>query len=722
MDELRFFCLDTRIRDVNGECQVVHFSRDLEDESILVIDSFEPYVYVTSPFEDDSFERIRDRILALAPDATITARTFTKGTEQVQSAKVSVSTIESYRSLRESIDARPEHFLELFPRAKLLKRYLLERDLVPLTVWSAQAQPFPHDARVPAYLASSIVQNDTLTYENPSCESFSILPESLTHSLIASHDPIRTVLFSSSALSWDRSLVQRAHARYVDSELDLIDQTRRQLLANRSAILAGFRSDSVDFPRILSRVGSYKESGQRVNFSLSDDFSLPYSTRYGTSVLGMIHMDVAKASEIVSALPGYEDLEPLLSQLSLEVHGEDVIEGQKRLVRLVKAAALKLYPLFAELAKACCEQVYDVSRQPSWRTYESYVDTYCLRRGVCYERFGAQESFANVPATDMAESDVVFAEHALRIPHVRAYLAVRDNVSRESALETRKGDGSSIAFDDTPSGPIQALASVLERRDRLAQAARGLEDAPVTARLRAHDLLASGFEQSIGNRACSLYFPEGAGYLRRREHDELGRASRHVSAIVDEFIFTHAPEALDSRLKRLGIDHERIDLKRALIIRDPPGAIMMLADHELETAGSARLDRTTPSFVSFVRDILARKILLEADDVESYVREKVAELVSGKVPEEELVSLITMHRSLEEYEHELYFVQAARELRAQGFVVERGVTIPYVVVDDGGVRGAPPGSGLRIAYRYYATSKLEPVVSTILNAAGYEGL
>jgi DNA polymerase elongation subunit (family B) len=722
MDELRFFCLDSRIRDVNGACQVVHFSRDLEDESILIIDSFEPYVYVTSPFEDDSFERIRDRIRAISPTARIENRVFKKADETVQSAKVSVATIEAYRGLREAINARPEHFLELFPRAKLLKRYLLERDLVPLTVWSASAEPFPHDARVPAYLASSIEQNDTMTYENPSCESFTILPESLTHSLIASHDPIRAVLFSSSALSWDRSIVQRAQARYVDSEIDLIDGTRRHLIASRPAILAGFRSDSVDFPRILTRVASYKESGQRVNFSLSDDFSLPYSTRYGTSVLGMIHLDVAKATEIVSALPGYEDLEPLLSQLSLEVHGEGIIDGHKRLVQLVSAAALKLYPLFAELSQACCEQVYDVSRQPAWRTYESYVDTYCIKRGLCYDRFGPHEPFRNAPLTDMAEADVVFADHAVRIPHVGAHIAVRDNVSRESARETRKGDGSTISFTDAASGPLEALRAVLDRRTRLSQAAHGLEDAPVTARLRAYELLAQGFEQAIGNRACTLYFPEGANYIRRREYEELGRASRHVSAIVDQYIFTQAPEALDARLKRLGIDHERVDLKQAIITHDPPGAIMMLADHEIETAGSARLDRTVPAFVSFVRDILARKILLEADDVEAYVREKIEELISGRVPEEELVSLVTMHRQLEEYEHELYFVQAARELRSQGFVVEPGVTIPYVVIEDGDLRGAPPGTHAPIAYRYYASSKLEPTLSSLLKAAGYEGL
>jgi DNA polymerase elongation subunit (family B) len=84
--------------------------------------------------------------------------------------------------------------------------------------------------------------------------------------------------------------------------------------------------------------------------------------------------------------------------------------------------------------------------------------------------------------------------------------------------------------------------------------------------------------------------------------------------------------------------------------------------------------------------------------------------------------LVTMHRQLEEYEHELYFVQAARELRSQGFVVEPGVTIPYVVIEDGDLRGAPPGTHAPIAYRYYASSKLEPTLSSLLKAAGYEGL
>lgn len=725
MDELRFFCLDSRVRDQGGECQVVHFCRNLDDESVLVIDTFRPYAYVTSPFGEADYERLRERILELDPDASVEKTEFARGSGTLVAAKASVRTREAYYALRDKLRQRPEHFLELFPRARLVKRYLLERDLVPLTVWQAEATPFPHDARVPAYLASSIEQNDTLTYENPSCESLSIVPESLAHALVASKDPIRTMIFSTGALSWDRGIVQRSGARYVDSEIDLLEATRRQIIAKRPVILAGFRSDTVDFPRILARVSAYNETKHRVDFSISDDFSLPYRMYHGVSIIGMIHMDVAKAASIVSELAGYEDLERLLSSASLEIHDEEtqLIEGQRRLAKLTRSAAEKLYPLFAELSKLCREQVFDVSRQPVWRTYESYVDTYCLTHGLCYESHSPDEAYGNAPSADMIEDETVVATSGVRVPHLRAYLARQHNVSRESLRESRPGDGTGASFTDERSGPIDALSALLATQERLRSAAQGYADAPITARLRAYELLATGFEQAIGNRASTLYFPEGASYLRRREHEALGRAGRHVSAIVDHYIFTDDPQELDERLSALGIHHEALDLERALVMREPFGAIMISTAHAFDTAGKARLDRTVPPYVVFTHDIVARKILLGADpeDVEDYVRERIRALVDGDVNEEELVSQVTMHRPLAEYELELFFVQAARELEARGFLVEKGTTIPYVVVEDHGeLRGAAPGGEHPLAYHYYAESKLRPVISPLLVAAGIE--
>lgn len=725
MDELRFFCLDSRVRDQGDECQVVHFCRTFEDESILVIDSFRPYAYVTSPFGDESYEKLRDRVLELEPDAFVERAEFSRGSANVVAAKASVNTRKAYYALRDKLRARPEHFLELFPRARLEKRYLLERGLVPLTVWEAEASPFPHDARVPAYLANAIEQNDTLTYETPSIESLTILPETLAHSLVASSDPIKTMLFSNSALSWDRSLVQRTGARYVDSEIDLLEATRRHIISKRPAILAGFRSDSVDFPRILARISSYNEAKHRVDFSLSDDFSLPYRMYHGVSIIGMIHLDIAKAAAIVSDLPGYEDLEPLLNRAALEIHEDEerLVEGQKRLAKLTQTAAGKLYPIFAELSKLCREQVFDVSRQQPWRTYESYVDTYCLTHGLCYESFSPDEPFGNAPNADMIEEDVVEAKHGVRVPHLRARLAASHNVSRESLDATRRGDGAAARFTDQRSGPVEALRGLLATQDKLRAAAEGYADAPVAARLHAYELVAAGFEQAIGNRASTLYFPEGATYLRRLEHDALGRASRHVSAIVDQYIFSDEPEKLAARLETIGITSEPLDLERALITRDPFGAIMISNAQELETAGKTRLDRTVPPYVAFTRDIVARKILLKADaeDVEDYVRERIQTLIEGDVREEDLVSQITMHRPLDEYEHELFFVQAARELERRGFLIEKGTTIPYVVLDERGeLRGAAPGSGRELAYRYYAESKLRPAITPLLIAAGIE--
>ncbi len=590
-EEKKFFCIDTRIRDIKEKSYAINYCKTLEDdESIIVMEEFQPYIFIKYPFENanEKTDFLKEKIKnELANNnikiKKITIEEFKKNIEEKNKQKTGIIKIEKeenknineainektnkntvkilkiyfenlkdYFKTKEIIKNNPQHYIELYSKTSLKKKYYVENNLTPLTLWSSNLYALPM-MRVKVYSTNKIIQEDNLTYENPNILSFSTYYEEFLDKILLKDNSIKSLILvekkeeieKCKIITWKKEKIigENCRIEYSDSELDLLKEFERTIALEKPIVISGYNTDEVDFPRIMKRVEKYQG---KVDFKISDDFSKPYKARLGYTLNGFVHLDLKKTTKNLEMLKEYEEIHYLLeeSQLKIEENTLDEIEENKLLLATTK----KLYPLLVELSKITLESLFDISRFENYKFYQSYYETYTLKNKIYYEEYVEDyEEYSLPKVNDMLFlKNNNFVKSLIQIKFLYPIVSLQKNVSKEIMnCDCCKKENERIWFcEKKVSNNFKILKGIIEKYDLYQEI---LEKNPVLKKntmvyykSKVYELLLRSYEHSIRNRKSTLYFPEGDSIIKeeiKKTIKNLAEKNSNIIAFSEEYLF-----------------------------------------------------------------------------------------------------------------------------------------------------------------------------------------
>ncbi len=593
-EEKKFFCIDTRIRDIKEKSYAINYCKTLEDdESIIVMEEFQPYIFIKYPFENvnekieflkekiknelennnikikkitiEEFkknieEKNKERIGIIKIEKkenknineTIKEKTNKKAENTIKILKIYFENLKDYFEAKEIIKNNPQHYIELYSKTSLKKKYYVENNLTPLTLWSSNLYALPM-MRVKVYSTNKIIQEDNLTYENPNILSFSTYYEEFLDKILLKDNSIKSLILvekkeeieKCKIITWKKEKIigENCRIEYSDSELDLLKEFERTIALEKPIVISGYNTDEVDFPRIMKRVEKYQG---KVDFKISDDFSKPYKARLGYTLNGFVHLDLKKTTKNLEMLKEYEEIHYLLeeSQLKIEENTLDEIEENKLLLATTK----KLYPLLVELSKLTLESLFDISRFENYKFYQSYYETYTLKNKIYYEEYVEDyEEYSLPKVNDMLFSkNNNFVKSLIQIKFLYPIISLQKNVSKEIMnCDCCKKENERIWFcEKKVSNNFKILKNIIEQYDLYQEI---LEKNPVLKKntmvyykSKVYELLLRSYEHSIRNRKSTLYFPEGDSIIKeeiKKIIKTLAEKNNNIIAFSEEYLF-----------------------------------------------------------------------------------------------------------------------------------------------------------------------------------------
>lgn len=204
---------------------------------------------------------------------------------------------------------------------------------------------------------------------------------------------------------------------------------------------------------------------------------------------------------------------------------------------------------------------------------------------------------------------------------------------------------------------------------------------------------------------------------------------------TDSLFLTYDPERIEAFIeqveKELGFEI-KIDkiYERVFFTEAKKRYAGLLSDGRIDIVGFEAVRGDWAEIAREVQEEIT-EILLKGQGVDKaveYVRTVISNLVQGKIPLEKLIIWKTITKSLGEYEAEAPHVNAAKKLIRQGFKVEVGDKIGYVVLKGSGKisERAEPYIFVKdpraIDYDYYIDHQIIPAAMRILEYFGVSEL
>jgi len=401
-EKIRFFPVELTYRIENDRAVIHIFGRTEKNEQICVIDdNFEPYFYVVPKKGKDVQEKLEK--IRVEREKEISAVTRTE-TIQKKFLGRDVEAIKVYTRLPRDVPIIRETIKEwdIIESAneydiQFRIRYLIDKNITPLTLTEAEGDFVSQRSRVPVFKAVNVKQYSDDSLEKPRVLAFDIETYSPAGKVIApDKNPIIMLSFYGEnfekVITWKRFKTSLPYIEFVDSEAELLDAFKNVINHYKPDILAGYFSDEFDMPYIRTRADKYK---------IKLDIGLDYSelkVKHGKAVVsditGITHLDLFKF--VVKTMGGTFDIEAYsLNNIASELIGEKKMEvnldelspvwdkNPEQLEKFCRynlhdsALAFrlceKLLPNMTELVKIIGLPLYDINRMGFSQLVESYL-------------------------------------------------------------------------------------------------------------------------------------------------------------------------------------------------------------------------------------------------------------------------------------------------------------------------------------------------------------
>lgn len=302
MATVRFYPVDATYKIVNGKAQVYLFGRTAAGEQICVIDpDVEPYCYVIpKPGEDPTSALLRLKCEEHGQQYAITRvePVQKKFLEQpVDALKVFTNIPKAVAGLKDDMRATPG--VKSVHEADILfvRRYLIDKGIMPMTLVEAEGETAMEKLSVPAIRATSVKQASDATLAKPRVLAMDIEtynPDG-KHVVADKHPIVMLALAGDDfkkVLTWKRFEGAEPFVEFLPSEADLLDRFKDLVEEYAPDIITGYYSDGFDFPYI-----SVRARKNRIALTLGLDHSeLRIEGRGNTTarITGIAHIDILR--------------------------------------------------------------------------------------------------------------------------------------------------------------------------------------------------------------------------------------------------------------------------------------------------------------------------------------------------------------------------------------------------------------------------------------------
>ncbi len=557
-DKIRFFPLDVMYKVID-EKPVIHlFGRTADNKQVCVLyDNFEPYFYVIPKKGSDITEQLKNlKITKNGQTYTITKVEAVKKKHfgrDIDAIKVftklpgDIPVISSELRALSGIESINENDI-LFTR-----RFLIDNNIVPLTLCEAEGSFGPQNLKVPAFKAEKIEPFGTETFLKPRILSVDIETYAPLYKEIAPEkNPIIMLSLYAKDFQkvfvWKRFKTNLDYVEFVDSESELMDKFKDVIESYKPDILTGYFSDGFDLPYIKVRAGKYK-----IKLDLGLDFSeLKVSKGKVTTsqITGIIHLDIFKfirkvisgtletetynlnavASELLGEKKYDVDLNELSKAWDNETELNEFCEYNLNDARLSYNLAEKLMPTIIEMVKITGLTIYDVNRMG----FSQLVEWYLLRQAPNFNEIAPNRpsndeimkrrlqtykgAFVFEPKPGLYDNIVVFDYRSLYPTIIGSHNiglgTINCGCCEEEAKLAPMEDNKKIWFCSKKKGFIPTLIEdLITRRTRIKEIIKDQTDekfAILDARQNILKLLANSFYGYLGFFAARWYSIECA--------------------------------------------------------------------------------------------------------------------------------------------------------------------------------------------------------------------
>ncbi|UCH12271.1 MAG: ribonuclease H-like domain-containing protein, partial [Candidatus Omnitrophota bacterium] len=299
-EKIQFFPIDVTYKKINDRAVIYIFGRTIDGKQICVTDeSFQPYFYVIARKGFELREKIEKLKVGEGEETAEVVKTETVNKKylgkEVEAIKVFTKLPHDVPIIRDVI--KKWEVVESINEYDILfiRRYLIDKNIAPLTLCQATGEFVTQKSRVPVLKADSVehFSDDTLT--KPRILAFDIETYNpLGKSVMPEKNPIIMAAFYGDGyqkvITWKRFKTELDYIGFVESEAKLIERIKGIIEEYKPDILTGYFSDGFDFPYIRTRASKYK---------IKLDFGLDYSElKLGKNetakIKGIAHVDVFK--------------------------------------------------------------------------------------------------------------------------------------------------------------------------------------------------------------------------------------------------------------------------------------------------------------------------------------------------------------------------------------------------------------------------------------------
>ena len=570
MAKFQFYPLDLTYKVVNGKPIIYIFGKTTDGQQICVLDdSFEPYFYVIPKAGAD----IKDKLTAISAEKDNESYHITRvESEKMKFKEKEIDALRCFTNVPRAVPALKDIIYDWDSvesvneyDIRFVRRYLIDKNITPLTLVNVEGDIVPEKLKVPAIKAKSIEQFSEDTVKNLKILAFDIETYGEVGRRIAPEkNPILMIaLYGENfkkIITWKKFKTEE-DVEVLPSEADVIQRFQELVDEYKPDVIAGYFSDGFDFPYIRTRAKKYK---------LKMDIGLDYSEiRIGrgaqktAQVTGIMHFDVFKF--IKRAV--YKTLKTdvyTLDAVSEEILGEKKIDvDMSRLspawdetsdelglfakynlhdARLTYKLCLNLIPNLFELVKVVGQMPYSINRM----SFSQFVEWYILRqvkslKEIAPNRPGYNNQMARqakrlkgafvFEPTPGLYKDIIVFDYKSLYPTIIASHNISPGTVNCSCCEGKNKapvDMIDAWFCTKKRGFASSIIEdLITRRSRIKEMLKEKDDVLLNARSQTLKDMANSFYGYLGFSAARWYCYECAESI-------LGWARQYIHKVIDQ--------------------------------------------------------------------------------------------------------------------------------------------------------------------------------------------
>lgn len=748
MPKVQFYPVAINYKVNNNKALIYLFGRTKDGRQICVLDDFEPYFYVVL-HNDNEVEKIKAEIEKIRIEKKEGVASITKTEivtknylgKKVETIKVSCNLPSSEFEFREKLKDNPAVKNILEYDLSFVNRYLIDKDILPLTLTEADGDFINLKSRVSVMKAKEVKQiSDEVI--NPKTLAFDIEtynPEG--KGMMPHKNPVLMIAFYGSnfekIITW-KKFKTKLPIEFVKNEEELIEKFKEVIEDYKPDILTGYFSDGFDIPYLIERAKKYK-----IKLDIGLDYSEIKTSGRGSNskITGIAHLDIFKfirkivsrnmateqynldavASELLGLKKKEIDLDKLAETWDNDGDIEKYCEYNLHDAKLTYMLVEKMLPHIFELIKIVGVPIFDITRMASSQLVESYL----IRQTKNFNEMVPNKPHSNEirqrhmesyrgafvykPEPGLYKDIVIFDFRSLYPTIIVSHNISLDTLNCECCKEKNKVPNESYYFCQNKKGFMSTvIEEIITRRMRINEMIKkDKENIFLNARSESLKVLANSFYGYFGFYAARWYSIEcarsitayGRYYItqvidkaKKKEFNVIYSDTDSVFLTLDgktEKEAIHFVEIINLELPGLmELEYEGF-YPRGLFVSAKIGNYgakkkyaLYNEDGNLKIVGFETIRRNW-SFIAKETQEKVLNIILKENNPEKafkYVQGILTKLRKKEIATDKVVIFTQLQKNISDYDNIGPHVAVAKRMKAKGIDVGIGTLIKYVVV------------------------------------------